>query len=544
MLNKKLYCSSLTAKLISILLTIIFLLYIYTWGENILRLLLSKYPTEYRDMATVQLTYLFSSGKNPYNLETSPPFFYLYGFLFSYLCAKLGSILYLTPLFINKIAVVSCIIIAGLVIGYEVAQLTKSLWLTILAFTLMLDSGYNLSYFIVRPDSFGLLLTILAIFLTKRSISIPMLFIIAVISVSSFYTKQYYIYIIIPISLYIACIKPKYLIFYGLFLISTATISIFIISKIFPYYFYATIFAQAKSVNYNFGHMVNQNWQFFKFYLLLIIPVIYRLYTLTKQYCASTILHNHKNSYYTANYIAELKKSLSHSPINIYILQIIISLICLMKLGGNEGAYMSYYNELLLPEFIVIALFIINKYSKVHSELFNNTLKLFIAIWISLYGQNKIYLNNKSHDYSYENNINSNQESWKKAYKILDMYASPKMFLSPILANYPLTHGIDIYDNGNTEYCTNLIPSKKYIMVQNILFPQLKALNIYYSDWIRNINDEVAHGEFSLVTSIQQMPDSLINRTILQSKYKLYTILYLRTGEQVWATEFWVPINQ
>lgn len=541
MLNKK--YSTLTARLILTLSTIIALLYIYTWGHNIIRLLLSDYPIEYRDMATVQLTHLFASGKNPYNLETTPPFFYLYGFLFSYICAKLGSIFSLAPLFINKIAVVSCIIIAGLIIAYEVTQLTKSLWLAVLAFALMLNSGYNLSYFIIRPDSFGLLLTILAIFLTKRSISIPMLLIIAVISVSSFYTKQYYIYIIIPISLYIAYIKPKYLIFYCLFLISAGIVSIILIRQTFPYYFYASIFAQAKSVNYNFVHMVNQNWQFFKFYLPLIIPIIYRLCTLTKQHYTSVQIYNHKNSYHAANFITELKKLIFHSPISIYILQIIISLICLMKLGGNEGAYMSYYNELLLPELIVIALFIISKYATVHSSLFNNILNLSIVIWISLYGQNRIYLNDKDHKNSYENNINSNQINWDKAYKILDMHFSPKMFLSPILANYSLTHGIDIYDNGNTEYCINLVPSKKYIMLQNMLFPQINALNVYYADWIRNINSQVAHGDFSLITSTQQAPDTLINKTILQSKYKLYTILNLRTGEQVWKTEFWIPIN-
>ena len=220
------------------------------WIVQCFHLIQHPIPTEYRDWGSIDLSNALYDASSPYSFSAGPPFFYIYGLVFPFLAGGLSSVLHIDIFLLTKLLVCACIILTALLIASEIFNLSGQLFPAILGFAAILWTGSATNaVFILNPASCGLLIVLLVLAQIRKSQSFSSILVAALGTVLAFYTKQYFVYIVAPIFLFLILNSGfKKALTYGLAFLAILATSILLISQIYPTYFYATILAQFYAV--------------------------------------------------------------------------------------------------------------------------------------------------------------------------------------------------------------------------------------------------------------------------------------------------------
>ena len=174
------------------------------WAFNAIELIRHSIPTEYRDWGLVDLSVSLYNNNSPYSFTDGPPFIFVYGAFSSLVVGGFSTFTGLDGLSATKIIVFSCVLASALIIAYEIFNITQSRFYAMLGFCCMCWANFNSGvFFILRPDALGLVICLLSIVVIRRGTKPINLMVCSILLVFTFYTKQYFIFVIAPIGLFI-----------------------------------------------------------------------------------------------------------------------------------------------------------------------------------------------------------------------------------------------------------------------------------------------------------------------------------------------------
>lgn len=481
--------------------TIFLVTFLVSWAEQCVDLIRYNIPTEYRDWAVVDLAQ--SLYKNsPYDLDIGPPFFFLYGFLFSSIIGAINYLFNIDSFLLSKLIIFICVILSSLLTSLEIFNITKKVFPSILGFMCMLWASSNTGvYFIIRPDSLGLFLSLLSLALIRRSQNLLTLFISSSVIILAFYTKQYFIFVAVPITFFL--LKKSglrktlifCLIFLSLIIISSALISYFL-----PAYFYSSVLGQFRAVGGNWTHAYGQFETFLTYYWPLFVVIF--LYLINNHYKKKSIFGDAK----------------------LYVYTFLTAAVCLIPLGKNEGAFLSYYYQLLLPSLIILGMISIADFKSL-------ILKNFFVILIIFYSL--FHGNIEKFNFIYSNEAINN---WQLAEKLIKSQEGSVLISTPILAQ--IGKNSVILDNGHSEYFPGLNkPLPGYI---NQFFPEREIYSEKFKKFYTEIDSQILNKKYNLIATTQGYHPTISQNT-LSKYYRRIQEINLQTGKQNWNIEFWVP---
>jgi len=471
------------------------------WIFQCLNLIYYPFPTEYRDYGGISLSDAIYGNLSPYSFSSGPPYFYIYGFLFSLLVGGLNTALNVDIFLLTKVCVFLCVILSALVIAYEVFDICGELFLAIMGFAMTLWTGAMAdTFFILQPASFGLLVVLLTLSIIRKSQTNKAIFIVALGTVLAFYTKQYFLYVSAPIFLFLmfSCGLRKAFLYSFSFLVVLG-VSIALINVFFPAYFYASILAQFNVVGGgDWGHARAQFIRFCDQYWPLITLLMIYIWKRFRQQTST-------------KYKEE-----------IYLYVLIIAAVCLIPLGKNIGAFLSYYYQLALPSLIVVALISL---SRIKSSSLRIFFKIAILVFSIFHGELM------SFEPMYSKQALNN---WVDADQLIKNTPGSKLISTPILVSKK--EDVILLDNGHSEcYVALNSPS-----VLDPLFPARQSYFDLFKKYYDGINNKIAQKEFGLIAVSQNFHPMISQSDLDKNYFKLKTI-DLQTGRQIWKTEFWVP---
>ena len=291
------------------------------YSSTYANIIFNPFVSEFREGHTLTPTYLFLKDIMPWSLETYPEYYNSYGFSFN-LVVYPFALLFGNSLVLHRI--INELFLLMTVIGIVYYKMPKvidvSRTIILLSLYVLINYSVNIT---LRPDGLGTFLFTMSILIPLRDhYSGKALCMAAVLSILAFYTKSYFLlgwYLVSFTYLFINC---KKCLWYNLFFHSILLISFVVVFKMFPLYFYETIFSYDSST----GKAVDLSFSILQFFAFLIklTPLLLIGWVII---CKSDIKRNR--------------------DLLIMITLCIIPL--LYPLGTNRGAFVTYHIQLMLP---------------------------------------------------------------------------------------------------------------------------------------------------------------------------------------------------
>lgn len=376
---------------------------------------------EVREFVNIQLVENICSGTY-FSMESFPQNLYLYGPL-------QGAILSLLPqrtIHINRI--ISCVSLAICVFPIfiitrnilhrkpKTLTLQAAISVTLFIYTITLDDFYRNSG---RPDQIGLFLSFCAmaiVFTDYYSYLSPKWrgIVAVIITVLALLTKQYYGVVLIVFLLH-EFFHEKNVYFFITSL--TGIILFFICTYLYAPIYFLSYFHHVRVSSYSYSYAL---------YQLVIFIVSANIFFITLFYLPYGIIKN------------SIRVSLNTKLFSVY--SMIIFCLLMFKLGGHEGNFLVYYNELLAPCVLILFLFTLAKFS-------NETCYRILALSLIMFLSINIY--------------HSRGRAYATPEHVKTASFSQKSFLCPTsFSNDPknIPDALDI-DTGQLEYIDTIKPS-------------------------------------------------------------------------------------
>ena len=472
----------------------------------------SFYPREYRDGANVNISFLFAKGINPYTIfpyDVAQPFC-AYTSFNSLIVAFFGnffhSSIYVTQYVLD---VVYMFIISAASGIYVYIKTDRKLHISLLSASIYVICSYKLGYISSDPSRLGVLLLLgLFIYIDINEISLRSVTVIAIWLIVLFYVKQYFAILVIPILIYIFLIKKKYALY---LLIETSLfglISIIIVDMILPsftietLYFFLCGYERTGEKAYYFKYSLEQ---FFLFLKLFFPEVCFIIVSFMK---------------------------MKSSRKNIWTMSSICMVPVVFLLAETDGAFMSYYFQLLLP-------FVIMSFSLFCAKI-EDSQNIFIVYFLTILWN--VYFAVFAHSlYTVQDTNYLEREEWRAIYSEIDNCLYDDVLLySPILNYYSFDRGIDIPNNGHTDYLEYLLMEKSSNVFVKILdylglMDRYDELTVIEKDRVEYMKNKILNHEYSMIV-VDQICISTFSDEMNDGGYEEYECYLLRTGKQCWKT--------
>lgn len=510
----------------------------------------AKYPNEYREAVNIQLTEAFMQGDNPYaldNLKTQEPgVFYLYGPVYSLFTACIGTIIPMDIFLLHYVVTFFAMLLSAGIAAFMVSEYTKTITAPAFAFVLIILCHWRYGYVNAIPDSFALCLSILVLFVLTRPRFRHKAAACAWLTVTIFFTKQYFVLIAGTVILYLLLVSKKEVmkyIFYCGTILSGCLVFIFI--KCPLYLTYAIYFVKgpgsgvvggSKGTNYNNSQIMYIGGMFICLFLVATFDILRMLW---KRSVRMHLLFKEKDKPLIQLECSAEKEWYGSRSIIFDILfwiQMAVSGICMLYLGKNGGAWISYYLQLFMPSLIIVSIVAIDGY---------RPKKLYKWLAIGFYGV-MITVTLVKTDARLTKNLVDEEATrhWVEAYDMLDDHLDGEIYYMPLLAFHGLTNGQYMYNTGQPFVITEKF-YKQYLDSEaaRTMFPYAGELFMQHLNFRDKILQKVRSGEYSLVTNISEA-DVIFTKEDLLLHYKEEKVIELRTGNQVWQVEFWTLKNE
>lgn len=490
----------LCTRWVCLLLMVYFLGY---WAFQAHELLQYPIPTEYRDWGLIDLSMSAYNNKSPYSFADGPPFIFVYGALSSLIVGGLSTLAGLDGLAATKIIVCTCVLAAALIIASEIFSITRSRFYATLGFCCMLWANFNSGvFFILRPDALGLVICLLSIVVIRRDTKPINLMTCSILLILTFYTKQYFIFVVAPIGLYLL-IRRGFLttLIFSMCLLSFFALSVLLVLNFWPAYFYQSILAQFNSVGGPWSYSGYQALQFGSIYWPLLALSAYHFYK---------VLNKH----------VEVSRGE-----NLYFLVLLISFVCLVPMGRNAGAFLSYHYQLALPALTVLGVLALSKLDSTSIRVGSVWLIVLLCIY---HGE----LPKFTPIYS-----DQSRSQWTTTASILEEDGEI-LVSTPILNHLP--GNFTRLDNGHSECYTALIARPYPIL--NWIFPKRMVYFSEFEKFYERVAHKIENKEYKLIVVTSEY-HPMIPQSILERNYRKSREIDLQTGVQVWKTEFWTRVD-
>jgi hypothetical protein len=494
------------------------------------------YPSEYREGTMIQTTNILLTGGNPYAIENQPQDTNTYGILYSIVCypfAKIfGSSLQLHRAVSGIFILLSCLIV------FLFARIEKLSFLPSLTVTLILYASllYDVTP-LVRPDSLGLFLFLLSLYLPlKYNYSLRSLLVSASIGVFASLTKTFFLltYPFLGSYLFLFVSKKNGIIY------SVLACIILIISALVMNLFCETYIANvffnhiniASYASYDIKYMIHQLYFGLKSYLfILMIFVIAATSVLLKwwkQIHKNNTDHNLLVSLLNSIDVRSFDSPLFRSDIKCtsYYLLCAVTVFCL-SLGGHGGAWMSYFYQLISP-FFLLALLDITAYSSIHRSF----LYLMLAGIINL---GVFYIAVLPHYTSRQV-----QPQWQQIYELVSNNSN--IFNSPAITPILQEQNKRVYDSGQAEYFGSSALPEKFSLISpywTLDEKIAKALELYQRDVVEAVKSK----KYDVIVITTNYPFApFAAESILAQYYDRKTTLSapMPHTKQEWTLDVWI----
>lgn len=490
-------------------------------------------PRELREMNLVVFAKAFSEGRNLYQpsvLDTYiPTATNLYGFLAPLLISlfiRISEGIGLSALRVSEITalIIECI---GIWFAYKALLLRTGKAAYSLLGAIILDSCYwRYSAFGGSfPDQWGLtvgfLLTYLIIKDERDKKYHP--YIYALIIILLFYIKQYFIFWLVGVGVYLMLKSVGDFIKYAVTGIIGGIISIFAVDKMFPLYF-GEVFPIAQgstgnnSITDSLKQVIEQTvWSYKALVFFLFIFVVYSIWERKKGKVTGNSFRDSVFTYY------EFCQMICVFPFSIII-------------SRNEGTRYTYNLQLWWPYVIIFALSLLPVMAK---KLMPYRIKaghiiVFVVIAYCLWDCKSLIISKP---------LNNDQiNAWDNAYEILDRYSEEgDILVSPHLSAYCLENGIETSDYGQAEF--NSADSLRGYLNNKLwvtLFPETERLlrnNIEYNTLIL---DKIYRHGYTCIALTDSARYWLDESDIIAAGYSVDTEMELVAGGETLPTVFYV----
>ncbi len=535
-----------------------------------------SFPNEYREAANIQLTMEFLKGNNPYSLSAYsgpvPGLIYVYGPLYSLFTALFCLVFPADVIFMHYLVTFVCVIAGAVLAAYMTYEKTEYLAAPAAVFLFTVTCNWRYGYINAVPDAFALTLMILIFFVSTRKDFRFKDTLLAVLSVLTYFAKQYFLIVAVSVLIYrFICSRKKALSLFLQTLIISA-VTFIIVSLICPLYFTYTVFMAH-------GPFGMSNEQFSRLYAYVKEEEAEDRYyeekakaeeagevpegTLKKE--GETLTNKSENTdpgsgfsyeimqlrslggmfififlWAAAGMILEIKDRLKHrkEPEFFYIIHMVIAFAALVYLGQNNGAWLSYYLQLLMPAVIIYSFIIQDRLIAEKDGLVKNILIAGLVLTVSFTAYRtgtrlKIY-----------KKTDEQIKAWEKAYELVSA-AEEKgdVYFVPPLGFKALSDGQYLYNNGH-----NMVVNIQFLMEYNStpweqkLFPHAgMVINSHYDEQM-NIRKKAENGGYGMVTLIDGMDmdyDRLDMADLMKAGYKKEEEILLYSGRLSYNVQFW-----
>ena len=525
-------------------------------------------PNEYREPANFDLTLAFIRGENPYSLEAltgeAPGTVFQYGPLFSLIVAGLHFILPFVDIFVlHYIFALICVLSAAVMATVIAYEKTETFLPSACVFLFTIACTWRYGYINAVPDTLGITLLVLIFFIETRKKIYGKEYIEATLAVILLYTKQYFIIIAVSLFIYKLMTDRKAWLKLTVSGILILTASIAIVNVTCPLYFTYTLLIvhgisgqsvastqplfsdirlmrnllntdALKSVQYNVQYVSAENalpptgWAFEILQLRSLAGIFFFVFL---------------------GMIAGIAKAfIQRMPrfdgSRFFVIHSAVAFAALLFLGQNDGAWLSYYLQLLMPSVVIYA-FISAEKDVLDAKMARVFRWVYSALLILMVMFTTYKVDSRL---SYYDKSREQLAIWDKAYKYCEAYASTGevLYRAPLGIN-ALSSGRYLYDNGHEmaihqPFLDEYDSSDFY----QRLFPYGGALMESHEKYREEMRRKLKQHEYSLVmtTDTDDVPGELISASEAEAAgYVKLDTLTLDMGWASYDVDFWVTTD-
>ncbi len=532
-----------------------------------------SFPNEYREAANIQLTMEFLKGKNPYSLSaysgSVPGIIYVYGPLYSLFTALFCLIFPADVIFMHYLITFICLIAGAAMAAYMTYEKTQYLPAPAAVFLFMISCNWRYGYINAVPDTFALTLMILIFFVATRKDFRFKDTLLAILSVLIFFAKQYFLVVAVSVLIYrFFCSRKKALSLFLQTLVISA-VTLIIVSVTCPLYFTYTVFmahgpfGMSKEQFSELNAYLKEEEAEDKFYEEEAEKREVEK-SISKE-AEETLTNQSENTdpgsgfsyeimqlrslggmfififlWALAGLVLEIKNRLKHrkEPEFFYIIHMVTAFTALVYLGQNNGAWLSYYLQLLMPAVIIYAFIIQDRLIAENEGLIQGILTVLLLLTVSFSAfrtgtRLKIY-----------EKTDEQIKAWEKAYALVsDAAQKGEVYYVPPLGFHALSNGKYLYNNGH-----NMVVNIQFLMEYNStpweqkLFPHAgTVINSHYNEQMK-IREKAENGGYEMVTLIDGMDtdyDRLDTADLMKAGYKMEEEILLYSGRMSYNVQFW-----
>ena len=571
-------------------------------------------PNEYREAANIQLTKAFMDGINPYRMSAYdgeiPGMIYVYGPLYSLFTAFLGKLLPIDIIALHYIVTLFSVVISAELSAYMVYKRTKYLAAPAATFLFSINCSWRYGYINAVPDAFAFMIFVIIIFLMsleiregagasrKRFIRDT---VCAILSVSLFFVKQYFLLIVAAVFLFKFINDKKDGIRFFIITAAVAVIVAALVSLTCPLYWTYSIFL----AHGPFGITQEQYHNAYGSYMEENIApeknekikeeieedaapgkneeIKENIKEEVKEDAAPEKKNETEKEEITEKDEAFTVESVNTDPksgfgyeilqlkslagmfififaavlwgviseisggfkkkqdfVFFLLILMVISFCALIYLGRNDGAWLSYYLQLLMPEVIIYAFIFTD--AMICSDKRSAGMAAFVLLCFMMFftayrtnGRLKIYDKTKEQ-----------LSDWNRAYSLAAEYASKgEVCYVPVLGFQTIYNGQELYNNGHSMVITGWFRGEYFAVGwEQKVFPLAGNVLQRHFDYQQKIKEKAAHKEYDLVTIIPGMDTDLgrLNCNDLKTYgYRKIDSILLNTGRLSYEVQFWAP---
>lgn len=505
-------------------------------------------PNEYREPANFDLTLTFINGVNPYALDTLsndvPACVFQYGPLFSLLVAGGHYMLPFVDIFVLHYAVaLICVLAAAIMAAIIAHENTVTLLPPACVFLFTIACTWRYGYINAVPDTLGVTLLVLIFFIETRSGLPGKDYIEAALSVALLYTKQYFIIIAFSLFVYKLITDKRAWVKLSVSGILMLTVSMVVVNMTCPLYFTYTVLivhgvsGQSVAAAHplfssiflplaNAGESANQlpatGWAF----EILQLKSLTGIFIFAFAGMLEGIVR------------AFIQKTPRFNSSRLFVIHSGVAFSALLFLGQNDGAWLSYYLQLLMPSVIIYAFISMEK--EVLDKEQQTSLKgayMMLMILMVMYTTYRV-----DSRLAYFEKSEAALLEWDKAYRYCDAYASGGeiLYRAPLGIN-ALSRDRYLYDNGH-----EMAIHQRFLDEYNAtafyqrLFPyggELMEQHLRYRDMMKN---KVLDGGYSLVMTTATDGELITGKDLEDGGYVRLDTLNLDMGWATYDVEFWI----
>ena len=504
------------------------------------------YPNEILEPADVNFTNALLEGNNPYLRENiakegeEPPVNYEYPFL-NNICAAAFSFItggntVAAHYLVSFIAMVGTAVLGAVIIG----RYSRTSVGAMAGFLLLLFCHWRYGYISASPDGFGLFVTMMTLYAASRPALKHRALRCALLTVACFYSKQYYAGVCVAIFIYFWCYSKKEALKYFAWCVVGLASSVAIITYAWPLYWDYSILCLMHGCFHGWSmdgvlNVLNQmKYLAFIFAgMLAVLAVALVKFIKTGRAEKTDINTSGINNSGSRDESHDDKET---NALLLFLIQIPVQIIILFFVGRNDGAYLTYFLQLLIPSLVIATLILMEQMVITkHEMIFIGCYGLLVAFTV-YFGWTKLPMHMLTEE---------DVSNWERAYALIDEYREKGEIQHYIVTAYnAIENGDSVFLTGHDGDITEANYAEwREIPLQQMIFPDADEMyeeNLSYREVIK---DRIKNHELALV--IEQPEGGFIGADYLTaSGYEIAETFSLQVGNIEYQIAMWAVASR